>query len=246
MNIIVLMAGSSDVLREAGYAFPKPLVEIAGRPVVQHVIERLLPLLQERDRLIVLVRHDENVKYHIGAVVKLLAPGSRVIEVRGTTSGAACTALLAVDCLAPEEPLIVVNGDQIIDADLCPVVRGFKAQELHGGIVVFNDVHPRWSFVKCDSTGMVIEAAEKRPISNIATAGFYYFRVADDFVRSAEVMILKNAEVGGNFYVCPCYNEMILRNQQIGTHLIGKGRYFSLANIQGIERFEMHLSHSQS
>ncbi len=64
-------------------------------------------------------------------------------------------------------------------------------------MVIFPDVHPRWSFVKCDADGNVIEAAEKRPISNLATEGFYYFGSGAAFVEAAEAMILKDASVNG-------------------------------------------------
>ena len=241
MNVLVLMAGPSDSLREAGYQFPKPLIEIGSKPVVQHALERLLPLLGAGDRLIVMLRQDENLKYHIGAVVKLLAPAAEVFEVRGETSGAACTALLAVDRIDADEPLVVLNGDQIIEADLAPIVRSFQDRALDGGIIVFNDVHPRWSFVKCDADGLVIETAEKRPISNIATAGFYYFRSGKEFVQAAETMILKDAAVDGRFFVCPAYNELILRNQKVGVHFIKKDQYISLATAKRIEVFEHHI-----
>ena len=53
---------------------------------------------------------------------------------------------------------------------------------MDGGVIVFDSVHPRWSFVRVDKAGFVIETAEKRPISRLATAGFYYFRRGADFV----------------------------------------------------------------
>jgi len=241
MNVLILLAGSSASFKEAGYAFPKPLVEISGKPLVQHVIEHLTPLVQAGAQLIFLVRHDDNLRYHISSVVKLLAPAAEVREVRGETAGAACSALLAVDLIGNPEPLVIVNGDQLIEGDLAAIVRDFTDRKLDGGIAVFPDVHPRWSFVKCDELGAVIEAAEKRPISNLATAGFYYFASGKEFVSAAEAMILKDAAVNGLFYVCPVYNELILRNQRIGVHRIEKARYISLATPQGVQAYERRL-----
>ena len=74
---------------------------------------------------------------------------------------------LRIDWIDTEESLVIVNGDQLIDAELKSVVREFQAASLDGGIIVFHDVHPRWSFVKCDADGLVIEAAEKRPIKQL-------------------------------------------------------------------------------
>jgi dTDP-glucose pyrophosphorylase len=241
MNIVLLMAGSSEAFREAGHLYPKPLVEIAGKPTLQHIVESLAPLTAAGARLIVAVRHDENSKHHIAAVVKLLNPAAQVLEIRGETGGAACSAMLAVDWIASDEPLIICNGDQLIEADIARVVREFQERSLDGGIIVFKDVHPRWSFVKCSPEGLVIEAAEKRPISNLATAGFYYFRSGKDFIKAAQSMILKGAVVNGQFYVCPVYNELILMNRRIGTFLIEKKQYISLATPHAVELFERQL-----
>lgn len=242
MNVLVLLAGASAGFKEAGYLFPKPLVEIAGQPLVQHVIRHFTPLVEAGARLIFLIRHDDNLRYHIASVVKLLAPTAEVREVRGETAGAACSALLAVDLINRAEPLVIVNGDQLIEANLAAITGDFAARRLDGGIIIFPDVHPRWSFVKCDADGNVIETAEKRPISNLATAGFYYFASGAAFVEAAQAMILKDAAVNGMFYVCPVYNELILRNRRIGVHRIAKAQYVSLASPQGVQEYERRLT----
>jgi dTDP-glucose pyrophosphorylase len=241
MNVLMLMAGSSGAYREAGFPFPKPLVEICDQPILQHVLRSLEPLTAAPHRAILALRSDENAKYHVGAVARLLDPRVQIVEVRADTGGAACTALLAVDMINNTSPLVVVNGDQIIDTNLDEVIQGFQQRELDGGIVVFEDVHPRWSFVKCDAQQMVIEAAEKRPISNNATAGFYYFARGTDFVAAVKSMILKDAQVNGSFYVCPAYNELILLGRGIGVHRILKEQYFSLSTPQGAQNYAAHL-----
>jgi dTDP-glucose pyrophosphorylase len=242
MNVILLMAGSSEAFRDAGYLYPKPLVEIAGKPTVQHIVESLAPLTVTGGRLIVAIRQDENAKHHVAAVVKLLNPNAEILEIRGKTAGAACSALLAVDWIDNEAPLVIVNGDQIIEADVAAAVRDFQKRSLDGGIVVFKDVHPRWSFVKCGADGLVIEAAEKRPISDMATAGFYYFKSGRSFIQAAESMILKGAVVNDSYYVCPAYNELILQNCRIGVHLIQKKQYVSLATPHAVEAYERQLN----
>jgi len=242
MNLLILLAGPSIAFTDAGYTFPKPLIEINGKPLIQLVIEHLEPLVKNGARLIFLIRYEDNFRYHISSVIKLLSPAAKIVEVRGETSGAACTALLAVDWIANPEQLIILNGDQIIEEDLFGVVCTFQKRQLDGGIIVFKDVHPRWSFVKCNVEGMLVEAAEKRPISNLATAGFYYFASGAKFVEAAQSMILKDASVNGLFYVCPTYNELVLRNCQIGIHEIHKTNYISLSTPQGVQSYECMIS----
>ena len=133
---------------------------------------------------------------------------------------------------------MIVNGDQLIQSDLRKVIADFRSRDLGGGIIVFESVHPRWSYVKTDGDGMVIEAAEKRPISKLATAGFYYFQKGSDFVRAAITMLKKDAREGGAFYICPTYNELVLEQKRIGIYPIARTEYHSLKTPAGIRDYE--------
>jgi dTDP-glucose pyrophosphorylase len=229
MNVVVLMSGSSQAFKDAGYGYPKNLAELAGHPMIQHVMESLHSLEELKSRFICVVRRDENRKHHTGKVLQLMDPKTTVIEVNDT-SGAACSALLTVEHINTDEPLIITNGDQILsDIDLADIVRGFQEKQWDAGVIVFEDIHPRWSFVKCNEEGLVVETAEKRPISKYATAGTYYFARGKDFVFAAMEMLKKDAQINGLFYICPALNEMILRQARIGIHKIDRKSYWSLA-----------------
>lgn len=241
MNLLLLMSGSSEAFKEAGLLFPKNLTEIAGKPLVQCVLEQLAPLRQISARTICTLRAEENSKHHTGAVLRLIDPSVVPVLVNGTTSGAACTALLAVEHIDNDAPLVIVNGDQLIEADLPAALADFQRRNLDGGIIVFDDVHPRWSFVKCDAEDRVIEAAEKRPISRLATAGFYYFKKGRDFVLAATEMIKKDAQVNELFYICPAYNELILRQRAIGVHRIARKAYRTLASPADVHSYAAYL-----
>ena len=64
MNNLILMSGSSRAFLEAGYLYPKNLVEVAGVPIVQKVLEKLTPPHGIRTQNICIVQRDENLKYH--------------------------------------------------------------------------------------------------------------------------------------------------------------------------------------
>jgi len=57
--------------------------------------------------------------------------------------------------------------------------------------------------------GFVTEVAEKNPISDNATVGFYYWKHGSDYVKYAEQMIEKNIRTNNEFYICPVFNEAI-------------------------------------
>ncbi len=241
INILILMSGSSQAFQDINYPFPKNLVEVGGVPLVQAVLEKLKELNDFPSRFICVIRRDENIKHHTKSVINLVKPDAAVVEVAGETSGAACSALLAIEYINNKMPLLIVNGDQIISDNISIAIQRFQEQKLDGGILVFEDLHPRWSFAKCDSEGFVTEVAEKRPISRNATAGVYYFERGEDFVIAATEMIKKDARVNGLFYICPAFNELILRQKRIGVHRISKKMYHSLATPLDAHSYNKYL-----
>ena len=90
-----------------------------------------------------------------------------------------------------------------------------RSKNADGGIVTFISTHPRWSFVKVDNDGLITQVAEKKPISNIATVGIYYYKKGKFFVEATEQMIQRNVRVNNEFYVAPAYNEMIQNRKKI-------------------------------
>jgi len=240
MKVLIPMSGSDAAFREAGYPRCKSLIEINGKAIIQHIYENLISL--RPDQFIFAIRKEDHAQHHLSEVLGLLAPGCRVLVTEGNTAGAACTALLAVGAIGNDEELVISNADQIIRADLFSIVDGFRKQGLDGGTIVFDSIHPRWSYVRINDARMVTEAAEKRPISRHATAGFYYFRRGGDFATAAMNMIRKAAHVNNVYYVCPAFNEMILRQARIGVCEIKPEQYFSLATPQDVQRYEERLS----
>jgi len=245
MRLVVLMAGDSGGFEVAGRSYPKNLVEIDGEPLVQRVAENLRPLIEAGARPVFLVRDEEDRRHHTGEIIRLLVPDAEVIGIPALTSGAACAALHAVGRLERGDSVLVFNGDQVLEADLPGIVAGFEAAGLDGGVVTFDAVHPRWSYVRADADGLVLEAAEKRPISRLATAGTYWFARGEDFVEGTMSMIRKDASVDGAFYVCPVYNELILRGRRVGHHHVERSAYFSLASLHGVGAYEEHLSRAR-
>lgn len=234
MNVLILASGGSEVFEKAGYSYPKNLVEIDGIPLIQHIINNVS---MSETKVHVVLRKDEITRFHTDSVIQLLAPGAKIIQSPVPTSGAACAALLAVEFINNDDPLMIVNGDQLLMVDHKAMIQDFVKRDLDGGIPVFEDVHPRYSFVRLDEKKLVVEAAEKRPISKMATAGRYYFRRGSMFIQSAEKMILKDAHTEGVFYVCPSYNEAILAGARIGVYPVLRSQYINLNTPQAVQEY---------
>ena len=238
MNVIIPIAGMNKTAD--GTEYIKSLQEIERKTILQYVFESLQDV--KASHFIVVVKREDVDKYHLDNIVRLLRPEAEVIIATGNTQGAVCTCLLSVDNLAMDEPLLITGSDQILLEPPSKILTDFQAHDYDGGVAIFDDVHPRWSYVRLDDQQHVIEAAEKRPISRNAVAGFYYYKKASDFIEAAHSMILKSASVNGSFFICPVFNEMILKQKTIGVYRIQKSQYYSFSHNSGIEAYKNYLA----
>jgi len=218
MNVLIPMAGAGSRFQQAGYTFPKPLIDVEGKPMIQVVTDNL----NIEATFIYVVQKEHRAKYNLDTLLNLITPGCKIVEVDGLTDGAACTTLLAKEFIDNEQPLVMANSDQFIEWDSNEFMYKMIEQKLDGGIVTFTATHPKWSFAKVDEYGYVTEVAEKNPISDIATVGVYYWAKGSDYVKYAEQMIEKNIRVNNEFYVCPVFNEAIGDGKKIKTFNIEK------------------------
>lgn len=205
LNILIPMAGAGSRFEQAGYTFPKPLIEVNNKPMIQVVVENL----NLDANYIYVVQKSHREKYNLDTMLNLITPGCKIVEVDGITEGAACTALLAKDYINSDSPLFFANSDQFVEWDSNEFMYKMQESNCDGGIVTFKATHPKWSFARVDENGFVTEVAEKNPISDNATVGYYYWKHGSDFVKYAEQMIDRNIRVNNEFYVCPVFNQAI-------------------------------------
>ncbi len=213
LTVLIPMAGAGSRFQQAGYTFPKPLIDVKGKPMIQLVVENL----NIKANYVYVVQKEHREKYNLDTLLNLITPGCKIVDVDGVTEGAACTALLAKEYIDNDKPLFFANSDQFVEWDSNEFLYKMNETDSDGGIVSFRGIHPKWSFAKIDENGIVTEVAEKNPISDIATVGYYYYKKGSDFVKYAEQMIEKDIRVNNEFYVCPVYNEAIKDGKQIRT-----------------------------
>jgi HAD superfamily hydrolase (TIGR01509 family) len=234
VTVVVPAAGDGKRFAEVGYVHPKPLIDVEGRPMICQALDNFEPL---QPRLVTIMQREHVRRYRTREVLGEHYAGIGIVEVEGRTEGAACTVLLAEPHLDPLGELILANSDQTVDIDIREFVDDMRRRQADGGIMVFRDTHPKWSFARTDASGRVVEVAEKRPISDLATVGIYYFRRSAEFVRAARQMIEKNIRVNGEFYVCPVFNEMIEAGLKILVHEIDSSQMHGLGTPEDLSRF---------
>lgn len=237
LRIAVPLAGRSAFYDEENNQFPKIFQEINRKPMIQAVIENLMTIKHEK-RFLFIVNDYDIERFQIDEVLKLLTNDACDIVIQSAaTHGAACSLLLGVDYLDNDEPLLISNADQILDHDLNNISGFFLNNQLDGGVVCFDSVHPHWSYARLNEDDQLTEVAEKKPISRNAIAGLYYFARGRDFVASTKHAIMKGRQHEGRFYTSLVFNELILRNHNLQAYRIRPEEYHNFYSPQKIEEY---------
>ena len=243
-HVVVPMAGEGSRFQKAGYTIPKPFIPVGGKPMIQWVIQNLIPKEIPQDHY--------KLKFHL-IVRTSHVKGNRLDSLfwdvpsnvsytyhttDGLTEGAACSVLLAESEINNQEPLIIVNSDQYLEWNPDVFYKCLLNPEYSGAILTFYQPDPsdlKWSYAKVNADGAVTEVQEKKWISPYATVGLYGWSRGCDFVRYAKQMIEKNIRVNREFYVCPVYNESIADGQSVRVKLCSG--MWGLGVPEDLERF---------
>ncbi len=232
LHVVIPLVGKDSF---SNTEYPKPLKDVGRVSMIEVVLGNLAPPTPCRFTFVCLKDHVQ--RFHLDQSLKVLAPGTACVVAEGFTSGQLCSVLLAIDTMNPDDELLIANGDQFIAAGLPGFYAKCRESAIDGCILTFDSSHPKWSFVRLNAEGLVDYVAEKRPISNEATAGLYYFRNTGRFLSGAKSMLLKGASSEGKYYVAPVYNELILEGAKVVTYRVKKDVIFSFDTSDDIRFF---------
>jgi bifunctional N-acetylglucosamine-1-phosphate-uridyltransferase/glucosamine-1-phosphate-acetyltransferase GlmU-like protein len=236
LKIIIPMAGSSEIFNSAGYYYPKPLIEIKGKLMIEHVLKNPLSI-EDNKEFIFVIKEEDCVRFHLDNTLKLICPNSKIVKLKKDTKGGLCSVLMAIDFLNSEDNILILNGDQIIDYDFNAIINYWLNSDADAGLVTFNSVHPRWSYARI-LENKVLQTAEKNPISNNAIAGVYYFKNMQDFIDSSFSCIKNDANLDGQYFISAVINELILKNKIVIPYNIDKAKYHLFYSPQILQDYE--------
>lgn len=234
LTLVIPMAGEGSRFAKAGYAKPKPFIDVAGQPMIARVFDNLMqPGFQPV--LIARTAHLAAEPATVAALTNRYQP--KIVQTDGVTQGAACTVLLAKDHFNNDTPMLMANSDQIVDFSVADFVQDAKRRGLDGSILTFREPgrNPKWSYARTDAAGMVTEVREKVAISEQATVGIYYFARGRDFAAAAEAMIAANDRHNNEFYVAPVYNYAIKAGLKVGVYDIPQAAMHGIGTPEDLQ-----------
>lgn len=218
------MAGKGTRFRDIGVSVPKYEISIRDRPMFDWAMQSLASFFDETFVFVTQAEHDAE-SFLEEACDRLGISTFEQIALNNYTNGQGATALAADHLIDDSESIVIYNIDTYIEqGQIEPndiVGEGF--------VPVFETPGKRWSFVREDEAGNVVEVSEKEKISDQATVGFYYFSQWNLFVNAYETIASDVESEYGETYVAPLYNQLIgnsleVRTQQIDTssvHVLG-------------------------
>jgi dTDP-glucose pyrophosphorylase len=236
LTIVIPAAGEGSRFVKAGYTTPKPFIRIHGTPMIDLVIANV-SWPKARYVLILRTNHLQSERAAVNEIASRV--DLTVQSLDALTQGTACTVLTARDLISPGSPLLIANSDQLVRGGVQLMLEDAFERGLDGSIMTFRcpEGDTKWSYARCNAAGMVVEVAEKRPISEFATVGIYYFGRAQYFFDAAEAMITANDRVNSEFYTCPTYNYSIAQGKRIGVFEIDQSDMIGLGTPEEFTTF---------
>lgn len=239
LHIIMPMAGEGSRFANAGWATPKPLIELNGNPLFKHAISSVAADDIEM-KYSFIVRQEHIDKYRIDEGIKSFLPEANVFSVLKTTRGAVETCLIAESAIDDNDAVIVMDCDlEFRSKKFVEIIKSILSNpidEVNGGALVsFESSEPKYSYAELGADGLVCRTAEKEVISNHALCGAYFFSVGKRFKEIAHQLLGEPEFKKPEYYVSLLYNYMLAEGEMV--HLAPMEEYYSYGTPEELARY---------
>ncbi len=211
MNVIVLTAGLGTRLRPHTYSKPKPLLSVAGKPVLGHIIDTLKPLAI--DELIC-------VYGYLGSQIERYLTENYNYKMRfvdqADPKGQAHAIYLCKEYISG--PTLIIFGDGLFGVDL----ERLNSHPPTGVIYVQEVEDPRRFGVAVVEDGLITKLVEKpeTPVSNLAIIGVYYVPDGQKLIDAIGYCMEQNIQTKGEYYLADALQVMIERGERFTTDTV--------------------------
>lgn len=203
-NLVVPLAGKGQRMIDGGYTFPKPLILVGDR----HIIDYSMGSIDTSEcNIIFIIRRDHVCNYAIDKVLKnKYGEDISLVVAETDTQGSVASCYLAKSLIDNDIPLIVFCPDIYFEPKFTPTDQMFEDD---GMILTFKANSTNYSYVQQDENNIVIKTAEKTVISNNASVGVYCFKSGKTFLQLADIAMASGMTSKNEFYICPLYNILV-------------------------------------
>ncbi|MBN1928301.1 MAG: NTP transferase domain-containing protein [Chlorobiaceae bacterium] len=214
MKAIIPVAGVGSRLRPHTFSQPKVLLNVAGKPIIDHIMDKLID--SGIDEVVVIVGHlGDKIERHLESRYSI----KMTFVAQTRQLGLAHAVHMCRPYISDDEPVFIILGDTIFDVDLMPVLESDRSSL---GVREVED--PRRFGVAVTENGRITRLVEKpeQPVSNLALVGLYFLQNAGLLFSSIEHIIENNITTKGEFQLTDALQ-----------HMIDLGEPFSTFPVQG-------------
>lgn len=220
--IVIPMAGLSSRFFKAGYTEPKYMLPAHGKSLFEHALLSFNQYFQTHTFLFI-VRDIYSTPLFVEQRCNILGIKDYIIVIlKEETRGQAETAYLGLREISGDIPVTIFNIDTFRPNFTFPQITN----RCDGYLEVFKGSGDNWSYAKplSKNSDIVIETAEKKPISNLCSTGLYHFNKLNDFNFAFKLEITKPTSEWQKkeLYIAPLYNTLIKSGKDIRFNLIEK------------------------
>ena len=226
MQVVVPMSGFGERFRRAGYGVPKPLIEVDGKPIIEHVVE-LFPGAED----IVFVcnrEHLETPEFQMAETLRRIAPRGRIRGIEPHRLGPVHAVLMALDEIDPDRPVIVNYCDFACYWDFADFRRFARETGADGIIPCYRGFHPHmlgstsYAYVR-ETDGWIEDIQEKQPytetpMAEFASSGTYYFATGALMREAFERTVSEGHELNGEYYASLAYKPLLADGRAIAVY----------------------------
>lgn len=212
MKAVILLAGLGTRLRPHTYSKPKPLVQVAGKPVLAHILDSLAELDLEETVFVVGYMGDQIQTYVAEHYPRMHAKYVEQDEMKGQ----AHAIWLAREYI--NQPVLIVFGDTIWETDFDRI-----KQVKNDGLIYVKEVSdPRRFGVVLLKDGFVAKFVEKpsKPVSNLAVVGVYYLRAWQRLMKAIDTLIERDIQTKGEYFLADALQLMIEEGARLEAETI--------------------------
>ena len=218
-TILVPIAGEGSRFARSEWIVPKPLILIDNKRIIEWTMDSIDI---SNSNLIFIVRKEHVEEFSIDSYLKeKFGKDTKIVIANEPTDGSVCSCLLARDLIDNDKPLAIHCSDVFFEPKFSfENINSDKNWD--GCILTFKSNSINYSYSSTDSEGYVKEVAEKKVISDQASAGIYVFKKGRDFVKAADEMIQNNLRTKNEFYLAPIYNILVKNGLKVVTEEVDK------------------------
>ena len=181
--------------------------------------------------------HDKyNLKFFLESIVD--GDSKIVVFEEDSDPQTLCAQILASrDVIDPDAAVIVTACSQFIEWDSNAFLYSLANPAIEGGVLTFQNTHPRYAYVNLDRRGWVTGAELHKSITNNACAGIFHWKKAKDLLKYASVVVTKGIDTKDKYGVILAYNEALKDGRRIKNYQCR--RMWELSTPKDLEYFHM-------